>query len=86
MNSDPTPPEFQVARLKLELERIRKERLADVVNLEETLERLQGILDEVQPEAERAGKLRAHVQQIYGSWAYRIGRRIGLAPEPIEEE
>jgi len=86
VNSDPKSQQTEIASLKLELERLRKERLADVVHLEETLERMQEILDEVQPEAERAGKLRSHVQRIYGSWAYRIGRRIGLAPEPIEED
>ncbi len=32
-----------------------------------------------------AARLRAHLQQIYGSPAYRVGRRLGLAPEPIDE-
>jgi SAM-dependent methyltransferase len=32
-----------------------------------------------------AERLRAHLRQIYGSPAYRLGRRLGLAPEPIDE-
>lgn len=32
-----------------------------------------------------ADRLRAHLRRIYGSPAYRIGRRLGLAPDPIEE-
>ena len=32
-----------------------------------------------------AERLRAHLQKIYGSAAYRLGRRLGLAPEPIDE-
>lgn len=31
-------------------------------------------------------ELRAHIRNLYGSWAYRIGRRAGAAPEPIREE
>lgn len=30
-------------------------------------------------------ELRAHIRKLYGSWAYRLGRRARLAPEPIEE-
>lgn len=32
-----------------------------------------------------AERLREHLRQVYGSPAYRIGRRLGLAPDPIEE-
>ncbi len=32
-----------------------------------------------------AERLREHLREIYASPAYRIGRRIGLAPEPIDE-
>jgi SAM-dependent methyltransferase len=34
---------------------------------------------------EKTDELRAHIRQIYGSWAYRIGRRLGLAPPMIRE-
>ena len=34
---------------------------------------------------DKAEELRAHIRQIYGSWAYRIGRRLGLAPPMIQE-
>jgi SAM-dependent methyltransferase len=32
-----------------------------------------------------AERLRSHLRQIYGCPAYRLGRRLGLAPEPIDE-
>ena len=35
---------------------------------------------------EKTDELRAHIRQIYGSWAYRIGRRLGLAPSTIREK
>jgi SAM-dependent methyltransferase len=35
---------------------------------------------------DKAEELRAHIRQIYGSWAYRIGRRLGLAPPMIREK
>jgi len=34
---------------------------------------------------DKAEELRAHIRLIYGSWAYRIGRRLGLAPPMIRE-
>ncbi|MBI1353602.1 MAG: methyltransferase domain-containing protein [Acidobacteria bacterium] len=34
---------------------------------------------------ETADRLRQHLQRIYGSPAYRWGRRLGLAPDPINE-
>jgi SAM-dependent methyltransferase len=30
-------------------------------------------------------ELRAHIRELYASWAYRIGRRLGLAPPQIRE-
>ena len=30
-------------------------------------------------------ELRSHIRDLYGSWAYRLGRRAGAAPEPIQE-
>jgi SAM-dependent methyltransferase len=35
---------------------------------------------------DKAEELRGHIRQIYGSWAYRIGRRLGLAPPMIQEK
>jgi SAM-dependent methyltransferase len=35
---------------------------------------------------DKAEELRAHIRQIYGSWAYRVGRRLGLAPPMIREK
>ncbi|MDA0203849.1 MAG: methyltransferase [Acidobacteria bacterium] len=34
---------------------------------------------------DKAEELRAHIRQIYSGWAYRIGRRLGLAPPMIKE-
>lgn len=31
-------------------------------------------------------ELRTHIRELYSSWAYRIGRRLGLAPDPIREK
>lgn len=33
----------------------------------------------------KAEDLRAYIRTIYGSWAYRVGKRIGLAPAEIQE-
>lgn len=35
---------------------------------------------------EKAEELRAHIREIYGSWAYRAGRKLGLAPPMIQEK
>lgn len=35
---------------------------------------------------DKTEELRAHIRELYSSWAYRIGRRLGLAPEPIQEK
>lgn len=35
---------------------------------------------------EKAEELRAHIRKIYGSWAYRVGRKLGLAPPMIQEK
>jgi hypothetical protein len=35
---------------------------------------------------DKAEELRAHIRGIYGSLAYRIGRRLGLAPPMIREK
>ena len=34
----------------------------------------------------QTNRLREHLRALYGSPAYRLGRRLGLAPEPIDEE
>lgn len=34
----------------------------------------------------KANELRSHIAEIYGSWAYRIGRRLRLAPDMIQEK
>lgn len=42
--------------------------------------------DLLQRSDQKADELRAHLNGLYGSWAYRIGRRLGLAPQPIQEK
>jgi SAM-dependent methyltransferase len=34
----------------------------------------------------KAEELRSHIRTIYSSWAYRIGKRLGLAPPEIQEK
>jgi hypothetical protein len=34
----------------------------------------------------KAEELRSHIRTIYSSWAYRIGKRLGLAPPEIQEQ
>lgn len=34
----------------------------------------------------KAEELRSHIQTIYSSWAYRVGKRLGLAPAEIQEK
>jgi SAM-dependent methyltransferase len=35
---------------------------------------------------EKTEELRSYIRTIYSSWAYRVGKRFGLAPPPIQEK
>lgn len=66
---------------------------AEQTSLETENEALKGSVNEAQAALrdlrrsadEKAEELRAHIRQIYSSWAYRVGRRLGLAPPMIQE-
>ncbi len=66
----------QVEEREAELEKAR----ADLHNLERRSEELS------KSRNAETEELRAHIREIYSSWAYRIGRRIGLAPKQIQEK
>jgi len=84
-------PEPQIEQALLEVEYALVE--AEQVLLEAENEALKrstnaaevALLDLRRSSDEKAEELRAHLRQIYGSWAYRIGRRLGLAPPTIKE-
>jgi SAM-dependent methyltransferase len=60
------------------------ERIADLdADLGEARAKLRDLLRRSDAKAE---ELRSHIQTIYSSWAYRIGRRLGLAPPLIQEK
>jgi len=71
------------------IEMLRKD-LAQKEELGEHLERLNDELEDRTAWANELDKTLAsytkHLQQIYGSPAYRIGRRLGLAPQPYKSD
>ena len=84
-------PEAEIRQASLEVEYALLR--AEQVLMEEENEALKGSIETAETALrdlrrssdDKAEELRAHIRQIYGSWAYRIGRRLGLAPEMIRE-
>lgn len=77
----------RLAEVKTEELRQAEERLAEFVAasdaaLDEARAKLRDLLRRSDAKAE---ELRAHIRTIYSSWAYRIGKRMGLAPPEILE-
>lgn len=77
----------RVAEEKIEQLRQAEERFAAFVAasdaaLDEARAKLRDLLRRSDAKAE---ELRAHIRAIYSSWAYRVGKRVGLAPSEIQE-
>jgi hypothetical protein len=74
----------RLAEEKTEELRLAAERISD---LDADFNEAKTKLRDVQRRADaKAEELRSYILTIYSSWDYRVGKRFGLAPPPIQEK
>lgn len=74
----------RLAEGKTEELRLAAARIADLdADFNEAKAKLRDLLRRSDAKAE---ELRSYIRTIYSSWAYRVGRKLGTAPEPIQEK
>lgn len=100
--SDEKLEELRVATARMEqldqenqeLRRLAEGRHEELLQAAERITSLDADLDEARAKLRallrrsdaKAEELRAYIRTIYSSWAYRVGKRVGLAPPEIQEE
>lgn len=77
----------ELAKARQDLGQLERRSVEETQNWSAEVDRLRSDLQNLRGWSDtKTEELRTHVRQLYASAAYRVGRRLGLAPQPIQEK